>query len=296
MGRDWTPQEYYYADLHMKSQYGESFRNANIVFHNKITGQTEPMFTDKQKEAMSLFPETSFLFGDYNKAFEQYSALPYERNVVLCYIEANLLLLENGKPLSDENIVRQIKDIFDSKQHLFYSKSLDDVVKGFNVVKHNSLPPHDIQKWFQGELSPTFYYNTENNRYFSEAISDSIAAMRKIKDLQIDNSLFCYVNIDKIELEDDLIYGTVVANGDKFPFIYDLSDSEITIDNFGMPLPDIIKKERNIINAEILSAIDEYCSKNGIEQGNSLANQIQTASSEKQEPIVDGSQTKQQEL
>ena len=103
-------------------------------------------------------------------------------------------------------------------------------------------------------------------------------------------------NIDKIELEDDLIYGTVVANGDKFPFVYDLSDSEITIDNFGMPLPDIIKEERNTINAEILSVIDEYCSKNGIGQGNSLANQIQTASSEKQEPIADGSQTKQQEL
>ena len=252
MSRDWTPKELFYADKFAKEQYGEALRDAKITIN--IEGVEEPIF-EVDEELRKLLPEFSFLFDKFNELAEFISDLPIERDTAFIYVEANLSLLENNQPLSDENIINKMNEICGEEKHFYSDFSLEEMV---DVIKMNALPPHAIQQWYEGELDPSFYYNERNNEMFYEMIEDCAYALDEFVKSKSKSVPFCYVNPDTIEFDGTFATGIVTVFGDKYPFEYDTVSEECEISNYGLPLPETITNDPyDMIPFHIQMAVEE---------------------------------------
>lgn len=260
MSRDWTPKELFYADKMMEKQYGKALRDAKFTIN--IQGVEETIF-EHDGELNKLFPEFSFLFNKFDKLAEWISDLPVERDITFVYVEANLSLLENNQPLTDENILNKMNEICGDEKHFYSDYYLEEMI---DVIKMNALPPHAIQQWYEGELDPSFYYNERNNEMLYEMVVDCAYALDEFVKSKSQSIPFCYINPDTIEFDGTFATGIVTVAGEKYPFEYDTVAEECEISNYGLPLPEIITDDPyDMIPFHIQIIVDEFIDKNNID-------------------------------
>lgn len=138
MSRDWTPQELRLIDKQM-SLKGESFRNANFVFHDIATGKEIPLKSEREREIGKKFPELSFLYEEW---FEVYEAL--------------------GNAVVKEQLFEELEDTLEIIIAEENGEKLDKNCDA-NIKKA-------IYKWYCGELDPSFYYRERNDKMFADFI------------------------------------------------------------------------------------------------------------------------------
>lgn len=182
MGRDWTPQEYYFQDQIEKDRYGVALRDREIMFHNKITGETVPFYSAEEKDARQQFPEMGFLFDNYYNIFQEFEGYPLERNVLFAYIEALLKSCEDKGYIRMDYAMSVLENMYQSKQYLFGDISIEEMEDKIIDIADNYFVPNTVEKWFRGELTSNFYYSTENNELFAEKIKNTMQNLIRQKE------------------------------------------------------------------------------------------------------------------
>lgn len=181
MGRDWTPKEMWNADKHMLSSSGHSLRNVNFTIYDKTTNTSQALFTKEQIEVSKQFPDFAFLYDSFHNFFQKYAELESERDMLFTYIESVINLTANNKDLTTENILRQVEDNIAKHPNLLHENNIEYIKDKISSVIMKTMPLSTIEKWFNGQLSSSFYYNTENNITFGEAIDKTMCDIARDK-------------------------------------------------------------------------------------------------------------------
>jgi uncharacterized UPF0160 family protein len=171
MSRDFTPKETYMADKELQLTKGEGIRNIRFAWNTA---------TLERKKVEKDFADFAFLYGDFHKMFSKYSELNEERNLLFGYIESCINLTANNEKLEKENIISQIEKFYEKNPSYKHPKGLDYVKEKTDVLL-TAMPSETIEKWFDGKLTNNFYYNTENDELFANAIDKAMCDIVKDK-------------------------------------------------------------------------------------------------------------------
>lgn len=178
MGRDWTPKEMYLIDKDALETRGQALRDIHFTFYNKQTQNNIPLYTKEQIEIAKQFSDFAFLYDPFHKMFNKYSELSQERNILFAYIESAINLIATNTVINTDLLTNQIKNFFIKNPNLS-PDNIDKTISNTLPLILFNLPPTTIEKWYNGELSENFYYNTENNRLFDEVIDKSMCELVK---------------------------------------------------------------------------------------------------------------------
>ena len=177
MSRDWTPQEMYMRDKYTKEEFGEALRDAEFEFINSKTGERTPLISPEHKKIGKMFPEISFLFDDFYRMYDKYSEYPVERNIMFAYIEATLQNIERDNLITAANMTTALENIFAGRDVLLCGQTEEYMVQ--QALNISPIATEHIEKWYTGSLSPSFYYNNENNGCLCDLIDFGMATIAK---------------------------------------------------------------------------------------------------------------------
>ena len=177
MGRDWTPQEMYMRDKYTKEEFGEALRDAEFEWIDSKTGERTPLISLEHKKIGKMFPETSFLFDDFYRLYDKYFEYPVERNIMFAYIEATLQNIEKDNLITAKNMKDTLENIFAGRDVLLCGQTEEYMID--KAIEISPIATEHIEKWYTGSLSPSFYYNNENNAYFADLIDFGMATIAK---------------------------------------------------------------------------------------------------------------------
>lgn len=290
MGRDWTPKEMYLVDKDALLNRGQALRDIHFTWFNKGTGTSEDLYSKNQVEISKKFPDFAFLYDPFYDFYTKYSELPEERNLLFAYIESCINLTAADKPLTPESILSQME--------IFYSQNPDYMhPQGSNYVNEkirvliDAFSPDTIVDWFNGHLSDTFYYNTENNKLFGEAIDKGMSEVVKDKcrefskgsthstqfhsDEVFTTALFLTLNPNftyerNLDIPDDpnvIVYDKGMGKYDHHQIDNEVRDNGIPYASFGKVWRDfskyltidnrlMTKTERDIVERKLVQRID----------------------------------------
>lgn len=177
MGRDWTPQEMYMRDKYTKEEFGEALRDAEFEFINSKTGERTPLISPEHKKIGKMFPEISFLLDDFYRMYDKYSEYPVERNIMFAYIEATLQNIEKDNLVTMQTMATSLENIFAGRDVLLCGQTEEYMIR--KALSISPIATEHIEKWYTGSLSPSFYYNNENNSCLCELIDFGMADIVK---------------------------------------------------------------------------------------------------------------------
>ena len=177
MGRDWTPQEMYMRDKYTKEEFGEALRDAEFEWIDSKTGERTPLVSPEHKKIGKMFPEISFLFDDFFRMYDKYSEYPVERNIMFAYIEATLQNIEKDNLITAKNMRDTLENIFAGRDVLLCGQTEEYMID--KAIEISPIATEHIEKWYTGSLSPSFYYNNENNGCLADLIDFGMATIAK---------------------------------------------------------------------------------------------------------------------
>ena len=145
MSKDWTPQQYYFADLYMQKEYNSNMREDFINMKISFNGKEEPFYTEEDKVILKKYRELGFLFSrNLLSLYERTKEHPIRRNRLLNEIEVQLnTLIDCNKK---------------NGSHCEFPENIDNI----------------LVKWYLGKLDSDFYYNQRNNKAFENYLFNKI--------------------------------------------------------------------------------------------------------------------------
>ncbi len=249
MSRDWCPAELFIADRAVKRERGYSLRETEFSLVNAENGAQTPL---TNKQARADYPELSFLYGGFDRLYEEYSDNKAMRAVFDRFEKA---LIEAEKVLETE--VPLSKELYLMDEREFLTQSVETVV----------------QEWFLGRLDSNFYYNECNNAAFRVFLASEMDKAKERTILYEGNELYkdCQYCCRAKEVNEFSVFANVIGEGDNDKLIVErfqrygklkLNDVAIPRKEFEDYYEDISEKKLVVFNItntveNILTEIEE---------------------------------------